>query len=186
MEDGELDTAAYERMRGQLAQAQVEKEKCKAKLAKCKDRLARCQKFASELKKQASEESAEWEEKERRYQRKLKIMVKDLESRHKFRGRNKLKTADRDNHDNANRVIIRNHLRYNILPHHKFLHKSMRNWTPNDKYSYSGRLAPELCFPEDVVKKIYYDDKILPETNKCVIEWRANLAREFAKVYKGE
>ena len=185
-DEEELDATEYESIREQLKQVREEKEKCKKRLGKYKQRLARVKELSSEQEEQAARNKAEWEEKELRYQRKLKVMAKDMERRKKCRGRNQLKTQDRDSYDNANRVIIKNYLRYQIIPHHKFLHKSMRKWTPDDKFSYSGRLAPQLCFPDDVVVEIFYDDKIVPESNKCAIEWRSNVSKDFGKVYKGE
>ena len=174
-DEEELDATEYKSMGEQLKQVRKEKEKYQERLDKCKKRLARVKELSSEQEEQAAKDKAEWEEKELRYQRKLKVMAKDMERRKKFRGRNQLKTQDRDSYDNANRVIIKNFLRYQIILHHKFLHKSMRRWTPDDKFSYSGRLAPHLCFPDDVVAEVFYDDKILPESNKCAIEWRSNV-----------
>ena len=185
-DEQELDATAYESMREQLEQVRQEKEKYKERLCKCKKSLARVKELSSEQEEQAAKDKAEWEEKELRYQRKLKVMAKDMERRKVFRGRSQLKTRDRDSYDNANRVIIKNYLRYQILPHHNFLHKSMRKWTPDDKFSFSGRLAPQLCFPDDVVPEVFYHDKILPESNKCAIEWRSRVAKEFGKLYKGE
>ena len=166
-DDNEVEDVEYESMK---AHAHKEKEKYKEKVEKYKEMLARNKKVTSELEKQATEERDEWAEKELRYQRKIKVMAKDMETRKMFHWRNQLKTQDRDTYDNANRVTIRNFLRCQIIPHHKFPHSSLRNWTSDDPLSYSGRLSSELCFPGDVVERVFYDDKIVPELNKCMIE----------------
>ena len=161
-------------------------KKARGEMNKYKEKYARGVKEASLQEQEADADRAEWEDTERRYIRKIKIVTKEMESRKKYRGRNKLKAMDRDTYDNANKATIMNFLRFRILPHHKFLNKKWSNWTPEKKHSYSGLLAAELAKPDEIGAKEFYNDKIVPASNKYVIDWRAMVGTSMGKVYKGE
>ena len=91
-------------------------------------------------------------------------------------GRSKLHQQGCDSYDNANKVIIVNFLRFEVLPYIKFL--DPRHWPkfkPDDEYSFYFKLAGELAFPPDVVINIYWEDKVVPRVNKYLIDWRSNV-----------
>ena len=50
-----------------------------------------------------------WAEKEQKYKRTIRNIAKDMKARKKFHGRSKLRAANMDTYDNANKTIIGNY-----------------------------------------------------------------------------
>ena len=128
----------------------------------------------------------EWDEKERHYKRRIYVLANDLKAKKKHHGRNQLRSEDMDGYDNANKPTIAIFLRFVILPHHKFPHKSWKDFTPENKLSFYCRLKQELAFPPDAVVMVYYTDKVVPRVNKYLIDWRANVGSSVKAAYMGE
>ena len=169
----------YNQVVAALRSAKKDAEVCAAKARKSRDENRSKDQHIADLKR-------EWEEKERRYKRRIDVLINDLKTKKQYHGRSQLRAEDMDKYDNANRPIINNFMRFVILPHHKFLHNSWKDFTPENKLSFYYRLKQELAIPPNAVVMVYYKDKVVPRVNKYLIDWRANVGTAIKEAYMGE
>lgn len=138
------------------------------------------------LMRKSEHDRLEWAQKEKKYCNTVFRLAKSAENRNKFHGRNKMSKSSFDGYDHANVSSISNLLKFVVLPHLKFLHESWTQYAPDDRNSFSFRLCREVDFPEDCLKSVFWEDSLVPLTNKKLIDWRSNSNGGVGGQYKGK
>ena len=175
---------ARQKLQDELKQMRKEKEELKERVRTV---ASRAKAEREESRRRISSMIAEWQEKAVMYKRKLRALATDLRNKEKHHGRSKLSKRDCDSYDNANKVIIANFLRFEVLPHIKFLDpKHYPRYAPDDEYSFYFKLADQLAFPPDVVIEMFWDDRVVPRVNKYLIDWRSNVNHAARKLCLGK
>ena len=90
-------------------------------------------------------------------------------------GRNKLRTSEFDSFDHANTATINKFLRFEFLPHHKFLHSSWKIYSPKRKKTFCGILMPKLSVPVDESRRMYWDQRLVAVVSRCYSNWKSNI-----------
>ena len=116
----------------------------------------------------------------------VKSLTTALKSRKTARGRNKMQKQTFDGFMFANNDIIAKFVRHTVFPHHKFLHSSWSDYTPNDRTSLCVKLLDELDWTEDCDVEFYWHDKIVPLFNKCYCDSRSCAHNFVRNCYQGE
>ena len=116
----------------------------------------------------------------------VKSLTTALKSRKIPRGRNQMKKQTYDGFMFANNDIIAKFCRHTVFPHHKFLHSSWSDYTPNDPTSLCVKLLDELDWPEDCDVEFYWHDKIVPLFKKCYCDCRSGAHNVVRICYQGE
>ena len=101
-------------------------------------------------------------------------------------GRNKLRTAEFDSFDHANTATVNKWLRFQFLPHHKFLHTSWKIYSPKRKKSFCGLIMPMLSVPENECVRVYWEQRLVGIISRCYTNWKSNINIQVKKQFYGE
>ena len=107
--------------------------------------------------------------------RQITLLDEQVQEASRSHGSNTIKKSNFNSYDHASNDNLKNFIRFQVMPHHKFLHKSWTRFAPNDPHSFYYKTMPEFEVPEDCVPSTYWRDKQVPQLNKKITDWRSNV-----------
>ena len=99
----------------------------------------------------------EWLEEKRRLTTSVTRLNNSIKKRIKTKhiGRNKMRRTNYDGYDFANTGNILIYLKWTMMPHHKFWHKSWKEFLPKKKDSFFMQIVSEIDMPDDEDPELY-------------------------------
>ena len=85
-----------------------------------------------------------------------------------------MRRTNYDGYDFANTGNILIYLKWTMMPHHKFWHKSWKEYLPQKKDSFFMQIVTEIDMPDDEDPELYWGKHLIGLINNKLIDWRSN------------
>ena len=118
--------------------------------------------------------------------RQLTFLNEQLQEASKAHGSNTISKKNFTTYDHATNDNLKNFIKFQMMPHHKFWHSSWSKFAPDDPYSFYCKVQDEFAIPEDAVRCVYWRDKQVPQVSKKVTDWRSNATKHSRTAYYGK